>query len=183
MRQKNPSGTKKVPFLCIVLLISGFICLLVNCKKQATNPDIPSSQNENKLSVSCSPSSGGTGTVLDVTIFCAGNSKELKTFGLEMTYDPAIFQYESTRKGGLTGSWASVDGNEISSGKLIIGGFTGSGNPVVAGSNGSLVIIKIKVIYSGNESGFTRQISINKYLDDIVGMSPMPTSTTFTFIK
>jgi len=100
-----------------------------------------------------------------------------------MTYDPAIFQYESTRKGGLTGSWASVDGNEISSGKLIIGGFTGSGNPVVAGSNGSLVIIKIKVIYSGNESGFTRQISINKYLDDIVGMSPMPTSTTFTFIK
>jgi hypothetical protein len=155
----------------------------MNCKKQATNPDIPSSQNDNKLSVSCSPSSGGTGTVLDITTFCAGNSKELKTFCLEMTYDPAIFQYESIGKGDLTESWASVDGNEISSGKLIIGGFVASGNPVVAGSNGSLVIIKIKVIYSGNESGFTSQISINRYLDDIVGMSPMPISTTFTFIE
>jgi hypothetical protein len=155
----------------------------MNCKKQSTTPGIPSPQNDNKLSVSCSPSSGGTGTVLDITISCVGNSKELKTFGLEMTYDPAVFQYESTGKGGLTGSWAFVDGNEISSGKLILGGFMGSGNPVVAGSNGSLAIIKIKVIYSGSDSGFTRQISINKYLDDIADMSPMPASTTFTFVK
>jgi len=183
MRQKSPTGANKVLFLCIVLLISCFICLLMNCKKQSTTPNKPSPQNENKLSVSCSPSSGGTGTVLDITISCVENSKEIKTFGLEMTYDPAIFQYESTGKGGLTGSWASVDGNEISPGKLIIGGFAGSGNPVVAGSSGSLAIVKIKVIYSGSDSGFTRQISIDKYLDDIAGMSPSPTSTTFTFIK
>jgi hypothetical protein len=102
---------------------------------------------------------------------------------MEMTYDPAIFQYESTGNGDLTGSWASVDGNEISSGKLIIGGFTGSGNPVVAGSNGNLAIIKIKAIYSGSDTGFTRQISINKYLDDIADMSPIPASATFTFTK
>ncbi len=155
----------------------------MNCKKQSTTPETPSTQYDNKLSVSLSPSSGGTGTVLDITISCVENSKELKTFGLEMTYDPAIFQYESTGNGDLTGSWASVDGNEISSGTLIIGGFTGSGNPVVAGSNGSLAIIKIKAIYSGSDTRFTRQISINKYLDDIADMSPIPTSATFTFTK
>lgn len=183
MRQKKPNKTNKVAYIALIVFISCFAFLLMNCKKQSTAPNIPSSQNDNKLSVSCSPSSGGTGTIVDLKISILGNSKEMKSFGLEMTFDHAVFKYQSTNKSDLTGSWASVDGNEIISGKLIIGGFMGSGNPIVAGSNGSLAIIKIKVIYSGSDSGFTRQISINKYLDDIAGMSPMPTSTTFTFIK
>lgn len=183
MKPKKPTSAIKAAYIAHVVFISCFAFLSMNCKKQSTTPDIPSSQNDNKLSVSCSPSSGGTGTVLDITISCVGNSKELKAFGLEMTYDPAIFQYESTGRSDLTGSWAFVDGNEISSGKLIIGGFVGSGNPVPAGSSGSLAIIKIKVIYDGNDDGFSREISIKNYLDDIGGMKPDPSSATFTFKK
>lgn len=183
MRQKYPNKANKVVFLCVVSLIACFICLSTNCKQQSTTPETVNPQNENRLSVSCSPASGGTGTVVDITISCVGNSKEIKAFGLEMTYDPAIFKYDSTGNGALTGSWASVDGNETISGKTIIGGFVGSGNPVSAGSNGSLVTIKLKVKYSGDNSGFTSQISINNYLDDIAGMTPKPTSATFTFIK
>ena len=183
MRQKNPPKTNKVVFLSLVLLFTCFLCLSTNCKTQSTTPDTVNPQNENKLSITCSPASGGTGTIVDINISCVGNTKEIKAFGLEMTYDAAIFRLESTAKGSLTGSWASVDGNETSSGKMIIGGFVGSGNPVGVGSNGTLVIIKLKVIYSGDNSGFTRQISINNYLDDIAAMSPKPTSATFTFIK
>jgi hypothetical protein len=183
MRSEKPSGYSLHVFLCFFLLILFLVFVISNCKQQSTTPDTSIDQNENRLTISCSPTQGGTGTVVDIRISCLGAAQEIKTFGLELTYDSAIFQYESTGKGDLTASWAAVDGNETSAGKLIVGGFVGSGTPVVVGSNGSLVIIKLRVIYSGSDSGFSRQISINNYLDDINSMTPMPTSATFTFIK
>jgi len=183
MKQKKPTSAKKAAYIALAVFISCFAFLSMNCKKQSTAPEISFTANDNNLLISCSPSSGGKGTLVDLKISILGNSKEIKSFGMKMTFDPAIFQYESAGKGDLTGNWAAVDGNESNPGKLIIGGFMGSGIPVPAGSSGSLAIIKIKVIYDGNDDGFSRQFSLKNYIDDIVGMKPEPSSTAFTFRK
>ena len=183
MKKKKLSMANKIAKKVFIIFVSCFAFLPMNCKTQSTAPEIPISTTENSLIISCSPNTGGTGTVVDLRISIAGNSKELKSFGLEMNFDPAVFQYQSTHKSDLTASWATVDGNESSPGKLILGGFMGSGNPVPAGTSGSLATIKMKVIYNGNDDGFSREISIKNYIDDIGGMKPDPSSTTFTFRK
>ena len=183
MKQKKPARANKAAYIALVVFISCFAFLPMNCKNQSTAPDMPNSSFDNSLLISCNPSSGGIGTIVDLKISIMGNSKEIKSFGLEMTFDPAVFQYQSTNKSDITASWATVDGNETSPGKVIIGGFMGSGIPVPAGSSGSLAIIKIKVIYDGNDDGFSRQISIKNYIDDIGGMKSALSSTTFTFKK
>jgi hypothetical protein len=184
MKRKRQAMANKYAHISLFLFLLGFAILPMNCKTQSTTPDGPPlSAPENSLLITCSPYSGGTGTVVDIKISTIGNAKEIKSFGLEMTFDPAVFQYQSTQKSDLTATWASVDGNEASAGKLRVGGFMGSGTPVQAGTNGGLAIIKIKVIYNGNDDGFSRDISIKNYLDDINGMKPDPSSTTFTYHK
>lgn len=173
----------KIACLAFILLITSFVLLPTNCKKQSTTPDVSTPLTDNEISVSCSPSSGGTGTIVNITISIKGNLQEIKAFGLELTFDPNMFQYQSTSSGSLTGSWASVDGNEISSGKLIVGGFTGSGTSIEKGESGSFTVVKFEVIYVGSAESLTRQITINHYKDDIVGMKPEPASTTFTYRK
>jgi len=173
----------KISYPGFILIITILLLLPGNCKKQSTTPDMNPLPLNNEISISCSPSSGGKGISVNVTISIKGNLEEIKAFGLEMTFDPNVFKYQSTGTGSLTGTWAYVDGNETSSGNLTAGGFLGSGNPVAKGSQGSLVIIKFEVIYSGADDGFTRQITIKNYTDDITGMKPKPASTTFTFKK
>ena len=165
-------------------LLTGFFVLSsVNCKSQSTAPKVPDTGEDNKISVSCSPSTGGTGTEITVTVSINKNQREIKAFGLEITFDPAVFQYLSTGKGSLTGSWASVDGNVNDPGKLIVGGFGGSGTPLATGSSGSLLQVKFKVIYSGSNDNFTNQITIKNYQDHISGMTPATASVTFTYKK
>lgn len=183
MKQKNPNRACKTAYTALIVFISCFAVLLTDCKNQSTAPDMPYSPDDNNLLISCSPSSGGKGTIVDLMISIMGNTKEITSFGLEMTFDPAVFKYSSTSKSILTASWAAVDGNEASPGLAIIGGFMGSGTPVPAGSSGSLATVKIEVIYDGNDDGFSRQISIKNYKDDIGGMKPEPSSITFTFNK
>lgn len=183
MKRKNPNRTKKVIYTALIVFISCFALLLTQCKNQSTAPDINYSPDDNTLLISCSPVSGGTGTSVVLMISVMGNTKEITSFGLEMTFDPAVFKYQSTRKSDLTASWAAVDGNEASPGLVIIGGFMGSGTPVPAGSSGSLAIVNIEVIYDGDDNGFSRQISIENYKDDIGGMKPEPASIAFTFNK
>jgi len=175
--------TNKIACLAFILLITSFVLLATNCKKQSTTPDVSTPLTDNEISVSCSPSSGDTGTIVNVTISIKGNLREIKAFSLELTFDPNMFQYQSTSSGSLTGSWAAVDGNEISSGKLIVGGFTGSGTSIEKGKSGSFALVKFEVIYAGSADSLTRQITINHYKDDIVGMKPEPASTTFTYRK
>jgi len=174
---------QKISCVGFILFMMILLFLPVNCKKQSTSPDPLPPSLANEISLSCSPSSGGKGITVSVTISVKGNLEEMKAFGLELTFDPNVFKYQSTNAGSLTGSWASVDGNETSSGNLTAGGFTGSGNPVVKGSQGSLATVKFEVIYSGADDGFTRQITIKNYTDDITSMKPNPASTTFTFKK
>ena len=132
------------------------------------------------ISISCSPSSGGTGTEVSIPITINGNPDEIMYFGLKMTFDTNVFQFVGVSKGSLTGDWATVDGNNAS-GTITIGGYTGSGTPIPAGSSGTIAIVTLRVTCSSCSNGQTSQIQINNYTDDIAGMTPEPASTTFTY--
>ncbi|MFP4082230.1 MAG: BACON domain-containing protein [Candidatus Aminicenantes bacterium] len=138
----------------------------------------PPTQNE--ISVSCSPKSGGTDTIVTVTISIKGNTSEIKAFGLDLTYDSNMFKYQSFNNGSLTGSWSGVDANEVSAGKVKVGGWGGTAS-IPKGSSGSLIEIKLKVTCSGCSSGQTSDICISKFTDDIKGMTTAPGCVTFTY--
>jgi len=101
--------------------------------------DITSAPSDNEISISCSPSSGGTDTIVSIPITIKGNIKEIEAFGLELTYDTSMFQFQGVSKGSLTGSWAYVDGND-NSGTVIIGGIKGSASSIPVGSEGTIAI-------------------------------------------
>jgi hypothetical protein len=164
-----------------IMILFGF--LSPSCKQQSTLPQTPDQGLENSISVSCSPASGGTGAEVTVLISITKNQNEIKAFGFDMTFDAAIFQLQKIEKGFLCGSWAAVDGNETTPGNMIVGGYLGSGTSIATGSSGSLVQVKFKVIYSGSNDGFSRQLTIKNYADNIAGMKPEPASATFTFRK
>jgi len=90
----------------------------------------------NKIEVKCNPSSASVDTIVNVPISITGNENEIKVFGLELTFDPNMFEFQSVEKGSLTGSWAAVAGNETTSGTLKIGGFLGAGTSIPTGSDG-----------------------------------------------
>ncbi|MBM3284451.1 MAG: hypothetical protein FJY81_01100, partial [Candidatus Aminicenantes bacterium] len=94
----------------------------------------------NEISVACIPSAGYSGTTVSVPISILGNLNSISTFGLQLTFDSNMFEYLGTSKGSLTGSWAFVDGNNIS-GTVTIGGFAGSGSTIPVGSEGSLAVV------------------------------------------
>jgi hypothetical protein len=176
------SKLKVQNIICILLMIA-FAFLSLSCKQQSTFPQSPDEFFDNYISLSCNPVSGGTGAEVTILILITKNQNEITAFGFEMTFDPAIFQLQKIEKGTLTGSWAALDGNENTPGNLIVGGYMGSGTAVASGSSGSLVQIKLKVIYSGSDNNFSRQFTIKNYVDNIAGMKPDPASATFTFRK
>jgi hypothetical protein len=136
----------------------------------------------NEIRVSCSPSEGRTDTTVSIPISIVGNTNEILSFGLQLTFDTNMFQYVGTSKGSLTGSWAFIDGNNIS-GTVTIGGLAGSGSTIPKGSTGSLVIVTLKVTGGSYSNGQQSQIVIQAYTDDIAGMKPEPASATFTYRK
>lgn len=136
----------------------------------------------NEISVACLPSQGGTGTTVSVPISILGNVAEIATFGLQLTFDTNMFEYVGTAKGNLTGSWAFVDGNNIS-GTVTIGGFAGSGNPIPNGSAGSLAVVTFRVTGGSYANGQQSQVTIQDYTDEIAGMKPEPATATFTLRK
>jgi len=145
--------------------------------------EISSPLTHNEISISCDPSSAGTGVIITIPIEIKGNIQEIKAFGLDLTYDTAMFEYQSVSEGDKTGDWSSVDGNEVSSGTVRIGGFAGSADPIPRGSVGSIVRVTLKVTCSGCDDGQQSQICIQEYTDDIGGMTPEPSCTSFTFRK
>ncbi len=136
----------------------------------------PPPLTNNEVGISISPSSGGTGTIVTITVFIKGNTSPISTFGLKLHYNASIFQYQSTSKGTLVGSWGIVDGNVTGSGELTVGGAKFSGSSVPVGSQGSIAIVKFRVISSG--AGSTT-ISMDTLTDDIQGMTRKPASVTF----
>ena len=136
--------------------------------------------SDNKISVSCSPTSGGNGTQVTVSINIKGNINEIKDFGLVLTYDENMFDYkEYSISGTLTESWGSGSAAyKVSDGTVNVGGFGGT-NSIPKGSEGTI----IKIILIVNNTGGTSpsQIQINNYSDGISGMTPEPASTTFSY--
>jgi len=145
--------------------------------------EITSQPSGDEISISCSPSSGGTDTVVSIPVTINGNQNEIQVFGLELTFDSTMFQFQGVSKGSLTGDWAAVDGNEISSGTIKIGGFAGSGKTIGVGSSGTIVVVKLKVTCSSCSDGQQTQLKIDNYADDISGMTPEPATTKFTYQK
>lgn len=149
--------------------------------KISDNPPNPPPSTDNRISIACSPASGGTGTVVSIPVSIRGNLQSISTFGLELTFDSNLFEYVNTSKGNLTGNWAMVDGNLSGSGRVTIGGFAGSANAMPVGSVGSIAVVTLRVIGSGYSDGHQSQVTIRGYNDDISGMQPDPYSTSFTF--
>jgi hypothetical protein len=141
----------------------------------------PPPPTDNRVSIACSPSSGGSGTLVSVPISIRGNLQSISTYGLEFTFDSNLFQYQSTNKGTLTGNWAVVDGNVSGPGTLTIGGFAGSATAIPMGSIGTIAVVTLRVTGAGFSDGHQSQVTIRDYSDDISGMLPDPFSTVFTF--
>jgi hypothetical protein len=145
--------------------------------------DIVPLPTDNQISISCSPASGRTNDTITVPISIRGNLKAIDEFGLNFSFNSSLFQYQGITKGSLTGDWVAVDGNTVSAGNLIIGGFAGSGTAIPTGSIGTIAVITLKVTGSGFADGQTSQLSVRSYADDILGMKPEPAVTYFTFRK
>ena len=145
--------------------------------------EISSPLTDNEISISCEPRSGETGTTVTIPVAINGNINEIRAFGIELTYDPTMFEYQTVSKGDLTADWGVVDGNEISSGTVIIGVLAAQANPISEGGVGSIVKVTLKVTCSGCINGQQSQICIQNYTDDIVGMTPQPCCAIFTYRK
>lgn len=167
------------------VLAIGLLCFLLllfsGCKKSPTTTSIEVSQQT--IDVLCEPSSGAPDTTITVAIIIAGNTKEMRVFGLDVSFDAKMFQFQEVQSGTLTGSWAAVDGNEVSPGSLKVGGFLGAGTPIPMASQGTLAEIKFKV--TGSEYGNSQQspICTQQYTDDLTGFKPDTACVSFTLRK
>lgn len=140
----------------------------------------PPPSTDNRVSVSCKPTSGDSGTNVAVTISVIGNLQPIETFALDLTYDTNLFDYLSTKKGGLTSGWAYVDGT-ASGGVVTIGGLSGSGASIPIGSSGSIAVVNLRVTGAGYSNGQQSQLTIRNLGDGLSGMAAQPGSVTFTF--
>lgn len=162
------------------LLLVLFI-ILCACKKSPTTATI--NLGENAIFVACSPASGGLDATIAVAVLIAENSEEVRVFGLEMSFDPQVFQYQEVVSGNLTDSWTAVDANEVSPGTLRIGGFAGGGTAIPKDSQGALVLVRLKVSAASSNNGQQNQICVDHFTDDLSGFQPAPACTTFTLKK
>jgi hypothetical protein len=104
-----------------------------------------------------------------VEISINGNAKVIDAFGLDVRFDPSVLHFSKVERGELTKNWI-VGGNMVKPGILKIGGFAGSGRSVKDGSEGSIVFIRFKGFRKGQE----KEISIENFTDDLVGMRFIP---------
>ncbi len=176
--KKNPHAV--LSFILLLFLLA----LPVHCKKSSTAPEVEiPEQEQTSITITCSPSSGGSDTNFSVLISINNASRETKVFGLEMTFDADKFRFRRIEEGILTESWAAVDGNEISRGTLRVGGFMGSGDPIAQGTTGNIAEVKFRVTGSNFNDGQQSQICIRNYTDDISDLTPHPSCANFTLKK
>jgi hypothetical protein len=170
---------KKCLFGGTLLLL--LVIILGACKKNPTTATI--NLGENAILAACSPASGGLDAMIAVAVLIAENSEQVRVFGLEMSFDPQVFQYQEVVSGNLTDSWTAVDANEVSPGTLRIGGFAGGGNAIPKDSQGALVLVRLKVSAASSNNGQQSQICVDHFTDDLSGFQPAPACTTFTLKK
>jgi hypothetical protein len=85
-----------------------------------------------------------------------------------------MLRFESIAKGIMTENWGAVDGNERKPGEVRIGGFKGGGESVADGSEGSIVVVRLRVTCKECKDGSKARISIQNLTDDLAGMNIVP---------
>lgn len=170
---------KKCVFGGTLLLL--LVIILGACKKSPTTATI--NLGENAILVACDPTSAGPDTTIAVAVLIAENSEEVRVFGLEMSFDPQIFQYQEVATGNLTGSWTAVDANEVSPGILRIGGFAGGGSPIPVDSQGAIALVRLNVTAVNSSNNQQSQICVSHFTDDLSVFQPQPACATFTLKK
>ncbi len=163
--------------LLIFCLLTGFS----GCKKSPTDatPDV----KEPTIALTCNPNTAAKDEVVSVSVFIKQGKKEIRVFGLDVTFDSRMFQFQEVRPGTLTGGWAAVDGNEVGPGSLTVGGFVGGGTAIPIGSEGTLAELRFKVTGADYGNGQQSQICVKQYTDDLSEFKPDSACSTFTLKK
>jgi hypothetical protein len=164
-----------------MVLLPGIILVCSACKKSPTNA--PLEVEQPTIIVLCHPDSEAADALITAAVFIKGNTREMRVFGLDISFDPQMLHFEEVRKGTLTGGWAAVDGNEVSPGSLKVGGFMGAGNPIPAASGGTVAEIRFKVGGSNYGNGQQSQVCARQYTDDLSDFLPDSACTAFTLKK
>jgi len=163
------------------LLVLGLLSVFSGCKKSPT--DAGPDPNKPTIKVVCSPATGAKDEVVSVSVPIEGNTKEIRVFGLEVTFDARMFKFQEVHKGTLTGGWAEVAGNEVGPGNIRVGGFVGGGSAIPVRSQGSLVELSFKVTGEDYANGQQSQICVQQYTDDLSGFQPASACASFTLKK
>jgi hypothetical protein len=142
---------------------------------------VPPPPTSNEIAISCNPGSGGTGTIVTVTIQISGNTQTIKSFGLDLGFESSMFDYLDTSAGTLTSGWGGFGGN-YTGGVVRIGGFGGSSS-IPVGSVGTIAVVRLRVTGGSAPSGTRTTIQIGNFTDDIAGMKTSPGAVAFTFIR
>ena len=151
------------------------------CKKNPTTATFE--VDEPTILLVCNPGTASGEALVSVSVFIKGNEKEIRVFGLDVTFDSRMFQFQGVVSGTLTGAWAAVDGNEVGSGSLKVGGFLGAGTAIPVASEGTLAEIRLKVTGADYVNGQKSQLCVKHYTDDLAEFKPDSACSTFTLKK
>jgi len=163
------------------LLVLGLLSVFSSCKKSPTgaDPDTP----EPTIAIVLNPSTGAKDEAVSVSVLIKGNPKEMRVFGLDVTFDSRMFKFQEVRRGTLTGSWAEVAGNETGPGSMRVGGFVGGGSAIPVRGEGTLAELLFKVTGGDYANGQQSQTCVQQYTDDLSGFKPVSACASFTLKK
>ncbi len=105
-----------------------------------------------------------TGTTVSFTVSVNSAPNSVTSLGLDITYDPAVLNFKGYKKSSLANRFTFFDANEISSGRIRIGGFISGNNIIAAGETGDLVVLTFQVVDCVNSN-----LQITELKDDVSG--------------
>jgi len=161
-----------------VFLVSMLMTGPPACKKNPTS--VPLEVDEPTILFVGNPASGAAGSLVRASLVIAANQEEIRVFGLDVTFDERMLEFQGVEPGSLTGGWAAVDGNRVGSGSLKVGGFLGGGSAIPRASEGSLAEITFKVTGTGLGGGQQSQVCAMQYTDDLAQFRPGTACFSFT---
>ena len=112
-----------------------------------------------------------TSETVDIPINIQGNVvQEITAFGLDVVFDPNVYEFQSITNGSLTQDWGNVDGNIVEAGRLRIGGYAGSGTAIIGNVDGTLAVVMLSI---------SSNVVLENFVDDIKNMEAESTAVVF----
>jgi len=105
-----------------------------------------------------------SGRIVEVPVTVT-NPYGMKIFGLHVSYPTDLVTFEGVKRTDLTEKWAVLDGQEVTSGLIALGGF--NVDPIEAESPGSVAILSFRV-RDGVERG-EGELAVVRMLEDLQG--------------